>query len=338
MNLSINFDNKKLEPVLITYNRSKELEQTLQKFIASGLTGIKLHVLDNASTDNTALIVMAAQREWPNLIYHCNIYNIGGNANILRALELSNAEYSWIIGDDDAWLFDNLTELIAVIQDGEADIIRLGWLVAQENREKLLKATEIVENEKFFFASTSMISATIIRRSLIVSNLPHAYMAIPDAYPQLVSILRSITKRPMLTYTMSTDLMTHTPSSSPGYYLGDLEWCSSWFRMSRFIDDNKIRQNFVSEAVRYLSRNNPGPIKEFIILVKIVLRFKTYGITQWPYLLSMLGYGLGWRIRTICLIFINAMIPKIMATTIISTYYFITQQKDSGPLFDRSRI
>ena len=114
MNALVNWDNQKLEPVLITYNRSAELQRTLAAFIDAGLTFIKLHVLDNASTDETAAVVASAQARWPNLSYHRNITNIGGNANILRAVEISTSEYSWIIGDDDAWHLEDISELSAV--------------------------------------------------------------------------------------------------------------------------------------------------------------------------------------------------------------------------------
>ena len=129
-----------------------------------------------------------------------------------------------------------------------------------------------------FFASLSMISATIIRRDIIKPNLPHAYMGISDAYPQLVSILRSIKQRPLLTYSVNRDLMTHTPSTTPGYYFGDLEWCSSWFRMSRFLEDRKLRQIFVHEVVSYMGRNRPGKFNEFIGVAKIALYYKALGV------------------------------------------------------------
>ena len=72
------WNNNKLEPVLITYNRAEDLMRTLDAFIAADLTWMTLHVLDNASTDNTKLVVNAAQKKWPNLTYHRNLYNIGG--------------------------------------------------------------------------------------------------------------------------------------------------------------------------------------------------------------------------------------------------------------------
>jgi len=54
----IAWDNQKLEPILIIYNRSADLQRTLAAFLDAGLTGIKLHVLDNVSTDETASVVV----------------------------------------------------------------------------------------------------------------------------------------------------------------------------------------------------------------------------------------------------------------------------------------
>ena len=155
MKNQIVWDNQKLEPVLITYNRSTDLQRTLTAFLDAGLTDINLHVLDNASTDETASIVATAQAQWPNLSYHRNKHNIGGNANILRATEISSSEYSWILGDDDEWHLENIGELCDVLRDGKADVIRLGWLVSPQNRERYLDACNLAGSEKLFFASVS---------------------------------------------------------------------------------------------------------------------------------------------------------------------------------------
>jgi glycosyltransferase involved in cell wall biosynthesis len=332
------WDNQRLEPVLITYNRSADLQRTLAAFVDAGLTFIKMHILDNASTDETAAVVSSAQAQWSNLSYHRNTYNIGGNANILRAVEMSASEYSWIIGDDDAWQLEDISELCSVLHEGKADVIRLGWLVSSSSRGKMLEAVELVEKEKMFFASLSMISATIIRRDIIKRNLPHAYMGISDAYPQLVPILRSIGQRPLQIYTVNQDLMTHTPSTTPGYYFGDLEWYCSWFRMSRFVEARKLRRIFVGEVASYMSRNRPGSLNEFMVLVKAALNYKALGVNQWPYLLSMLAYGAGWRGRVVGLMVIYGILPMRVATWLRKIYFFATGRPDKGLRFDRTRL
>lgn len=334
----ISWDNQKLEPVLITYNRSADLKRTLNTFIEAKLSNIKLHVLDNASTDDTKSVVVAAQSHWPNLSYHCNQYNIGGNANILRAVEISNSEYSWILGDDDAWHLDDIRELSAVLSEAKADIIRLGWLVSPQSGAKYIDALNLVKHDKLFFASISMISATIIRRSLIIEHLPHAYMSVADAYPQLVPILRAITHQPLLVYSVSHNLMTHTPSKTPGYFFGDLEWYSSWFRMSRFIEDLDYRFRFVGEIFAYVTRDFPGAFNEFVWSVKVAFNFKALGVNQWPYLFSMLAYGTGWRVRIIILMLLYLLLPMKVATLARKVFFRLTGRTDNGLCFDKSRI
>lgn len=334
----VNWSNHILEPVLITYNRSKDLQETLNRFIEAGLTNIKLHVLDNSSTDDTKSVVFEAQKIWSNLTYHCNKYNIGGNANILRAVEISSSEYSWIIGDDDAWHLENIEELSTALKNGDADIVRLGWLVSPQSRGSVLDMLNLADSEKMLFASMSMISATIIRRTLITPYLPYAYMGISDAYPQLIPIMRLVTRQPLRVYTVKQNLITHTPNTTPGYYFGDLEWYSSWFRISRFIEESRLRKMFVAEVAIYMCRKKPGSLNEFIWTIKVALNYKALGVNQWPYLLSMLAYGPGWRGRTASLMIIYAVFPMKIARLLRKIYICITGRDDKGLRFDRSRL
>jgi len=332
------WNNNKLEPVLITYNRAEDLLRTLDAFIAADLTWMKLHVLDNASTDNTKLVVNAVQKKWPNLTYHRNLYNIGGNANILRAVEITSSEYSWIIGDDDAWHLNDISDLCAALRDGDADIIRLGWLVSKQSRGLKEYAVDLASKESLLFASISMISATIVRRSIIIPHLPHAYMGACDAYPQLVPLIRAISRIPLIIYTLKHDLMTHTPSNAPGYYFGDLEWASSWFRISRFIESSELRKLFLGEVMIYMSRKHPGKLNEFIRLVKKALNFKSLSVNQWPYLLSMMAYGTGYRLRMFWLMVIYALLPMKIAVLLRRFYMVIKNKNDSKLKCDRSRL
>ena len=224
------WDNKKLEPVLITFNRSTYLEKTLSAFLKGGLQSMRLHILDNASTDNTQEVVRRFQELWPNLQYHRNKYNIGGNANILRAVEIVDSEYHWVIGDDDEWFLENIPELIVALQKGDADIIRLGWQVSAMSRDKLLPAEELISEETMFFGSVSMISATILKRALVEKYLRQAYSNISNFYPQLIPVILGAQNEGLQVYTLKNDLMLHVPNSTAAYFLGDLEWYTLWYK------------------------------------------------------------------------------------------------------------
>lgn len=314
--------NEKLEPVLITYNRANYLERTLNYFYNAGLTSMRLHILDNASTDNTRKIVTEYQKKWPNLQYHKNKYNIGGNANILRAIEIVDSDYSWIIGDDDEWYLDDLSELIEHLKKGEADIIRLGWLVSHQSKGKIYFATDLTESENMFFASVSMISATIVKRYLFKKYLPEAYMNTGDAYPQLVPFIRGYEEIPLKVYSLKKDIMVHTPSPEPGYYVG-LEWFAGWFRTGRFFNNEKHCQKFINEVMYYTIFMNYkkvtflGQIRLFDNILTNALRVKALGFPQAKHLLSMIAYGKGWRIYLFFVMVLYSIMPKWVLTPIM---------------------
>ncbi|MDR3490938.1 MAG: glycosyltransferase [Gammaproteobacteria bacterium] len=311
VNNMIAWNNELLEPVIITFNRAKNLAATLNAFYNAGLSSMRLHVLNNASTDDTALVVKAMQSKWKNLIYHENAFNIGGNANILRSVEFSDSTYHWAIGDDDEWLLkpELLAELMQVMQKGDANVIRLGWLVSSASRAKTLTGLQLAKSENLFFASVSMISATIVKRDIVTHYLPLAYQNIADSYPQLVPMICGTEDTLLNVYTLSQNLMIHTPSTTPGYFSGDLEWYAGWFRTSRFLKNVALKKSFINEVTLYMCRDKPGSIRQFASLVKVLLYYKSFNLSQTSYLFSMFAYGQGWRLRIALLIVVNAIFP-----------------------------
>jgi len=306
----LNWDNKKLEPVIITYNRAESLAATLAAFYNAGLSSMRLHVLDNASTDNTKQIVEEYSDKWPLLIYHKNKYNIGGNANILRAVEFSSSEYSWVIGDDDEWYLENISELISILNNGDSDIIRLGWLVTNNSRGRSITLKELFNEEQTLFASLSMISSTITRRSLIVKYLQYSYTNIANSFPQLVPYIMSLNSENMTVCSVSKDIMKHTPGKAgdQGYFLGDLEFFSHWFYTSRFLN-NKYRKKFNDEILYYATKENKL-LAHFIYFLKIIWYFKVAGLDQSAYIYLMFLTGNGHRLFLGALLILYYLMPK----------------------------
>jgi hypothetical protein len=132
--------------------------------------------------------------------------------------------------------------------------------------------------------------------------------------------------------------MLHTPSTTPGYYFGDLEWYSSWFRMSRFINDKDCRSYYIDEIFAYMTRDCPGAINEFLWLLKVAFNFKALGVNQWPYLFSMLAYGTGWRGRIVILMGLYLLFPMKVATMARKLFFRLTGRADKGLRFDKTRI
>lgn len=323
---------------MITYNRAQKVKQTLSEFQRAGWSSARFHVLDNASTDDTRQVVEDFRRSWPLLVYHRNVHNIGGNANILRSIEVSDSEYHWVIGDDDEWFFDGLDELNAVLTEGKADIIRLGWLASSGSRSKLVEARRLANDDLFYYASMGMISAVIVRRSIASRYLTESYMNIGNAYPQLVAVIRATEESSPLVYTLSKDLMTHTPSREPGYYFGDLEWYVGWFRTSSFIRDPALKRKFLHEILRYMTRNRPGLLQENLWLAKVALNYKALGLCQGRYLLSLLADGKGARIPVLLAAAVYLFTPGFIARPLRKLYRRLRGLPPSELRFDRSRL
>lgn len=310
------WDNQQLEPVLITFNRAESLGGTLEAFWQAGLSSMRLHVLDNASTDHTAQVVQDMQRRWPNLQYHCNRYNIGGNANILRAVEISQSIYHWCIGDDDHWFLEDLHELTRVLSENNADIIRLGWQVSDASRGQLIPCQQLVAQENMFFGSVSMISATIIRRSIMAKYLRHAYSNISNFYPQLIPVIMAFKHESLPVYSMRRDLMVHTPSAEAGYFLGDLEWYTVWYKTGLFFKEAKDQARFNLETIHYIAYISQGKATQlpaWLFLIRLVLNFKSLGISQARYLAEIFWYGKGVKKYFILPALVYAILPSFIA-------------------------
>lgn len=302
-----------LTPILITFNRSEDLARTLGFWAGGAAKDARMIVLDNASTDQTPAVVERFKARMPRLAYARNAFNIGGPGNILRAVEYSDSEYLWILGDDDTWFLDDVSELVEVLEKGEADVIRLGWLVPEAARGHLCPARELAAVEPLFFPSLSQISSLIIRRSVFLKYLRRAYEAVSDFYPHLVPQILALEEGDLQVHSLCRDLVVHTPSAKPGYFLGDLEWFTGWMRTGRAIRSARLRSAYSWSILKYVTRKQTGWLPPRLVIPMNALRHKALGVPQWPYLFSMVGYAVGLRGVVWVALLVHALVPRPLA-------------------------
>ncbi|MES2376111.1 MAG: glycosyltransferase family 2 protein [Bacteroidota bacterium] len=87
-----------------TYNRNKEVVDTILSTLPQLNENCKLLIIDNASSISVSdsLIergVNLKDYNYTKLIQ--NVTNVGAQANLLRCIELCDTEWLWILGDDD---------------------------------------------------------------------------------------------------------------------------------------------------------------------------------------------------------------------------------------------
>ena len=104
----------KLGIVLITYNRKKYLEDTLDSIFAetSPIRDCEITILDNHSTDGTSEMIESYAKKYLNLKHIINKVNIGGNPNVAKAYtEFSTKKYIWLLCDNDKYCWDKFDEI-----------------------------------------------------------------------------------------------------------------------------------------------------------------------------------------------------------------------------------
>src|SRR5574344_421664 len=84
-----------------TYNRSVAVDwvlKILKNYLDRGLN-FDVLVCDNASTDDTKLIVEKWLQSMPSLTYYCQKGNRGSDYNFLTCYKLFKTKYCWLLGD-----------------------------------------------------------------------------------------------------------------------------------------------------------------------------------------------------------------------------------------------
>ena len=172
--------NDILEIILITYNRKKYLENTLKQIFTSNspLSGLDITILDNKSTDGTSELIYEYSKYHSNIKHVINNRNIGGNANIAKAFEISSKKYVWVLCDDDNYDFKFFDEVIEGIKNN-ADVI----LTSRYDIEKKENLGTILRQLTFLPSAiykTENITNDVMQNIVFnISNMfPHLILAI----------------------------------------------------------------------------------------------------------------------------------------------------------------
>ena len=112
-----------------TFNRAEHLDVLLDSLFAqinAFKDDIRLVVIDNHSTDDTALRCEAWKQKGMPFEYICNAENIGMARNIIKCFDIAETEYSWTIGDDDVLRDGTVAHVMGILKRDRPDLLRFG--------------------------------------------------------------------------------------------------------------------------------------------------------------------------------------------------------------------
>ena len=105
--------------VVPTYNRGVRLKQTIESVLNQQFEDFELIVVDDGSTDDTAVVV--DEFDDPRVRYLAHQSNKGGSAARNTGIEASEGEYIAFLDDDDEWHPDKLGHQIAHLKERSDD-------------------------------------------------------------------------------------------------------------------------------------------------------------------------------------------------------------------------
>lgn len=180
-----------LEIAIPTFNRAEKLTQRLKELLPQLAADTRVVIYDNGSTDETAnsiapyLSNRVAQVRWPK--------NRGMCRNFMRVFEEMNAEWVWMLSDDDPVRPDAVARIVE-----QARLKQNGVLVFKAQGNSVSREGSYADLDGFLreqhVMNLSYISGMVFHRGAVEDGLsvlaPAAYTLIPHALLALAALAK----------------------------------------------------------------------------------------------------------------------------------------------------
>lgn len=236
-----------LEIFLITYNRAESLDSTLRKLKDSPFTSCRFTVLDNCSTDNTPRVAERYRECFDNYRIVRHHINIGGDANYLRAVELSRSRFTWIICDDDSYDFAAAAEVFTVLEKNSSDLVIVGPVHPSMMTRGVTGLMGELVNAGFLPHFTiSFFPAAIFRTDLFdYDSLVKGFRLSANRYPNFAFINKMVEKN-VRVFIPSREIVIRNDVNDS--VLSPLSWYNGWITCCLTINDRNLRIRTMKQA------------------------------------------------------------------------------------------
>jgi glycosyltransferase involved in cell wall biosynthesis len=183
----------KLSISIPTYNRKDQLIDTLECLVDQcRIHNVSIQINDNASSYPIKEVVNEHFQKYNDLIFISqNSANIGGDANFCRCFEIAEAEWFWLLGDDDHPAPDAVEKILDEINEAPVDC---GYICFSTNKKEFQHKHVLAANDDFWyfvwkydsFTNMSFISSGVYRNSKAKKYLIQAYKAVYTCFSHLV--------------------------------------------------------------------------------------------------------------------------------------------------------
>ncbi len=259
----------KLDIVLITYNRKNCLQKTFEQIFAknSPIKDFKITILNNASTDGTSELIEEYCKIFPNIKHIINKVNIGGCANIAKALiEIPQKKYVWVLCDNDDFDYSVWEEIE----------------IAAENDYDIIYTRNCPNTPAEMFYTATLVPACIYKTSLITPTVAeNIYDGISTLFPHLAIISNTLNNKGVV-YIPSKDIVISgiNPEHNSTFTRGvdkewlpesrrKITWAVGYFSALEFITDKKMQAQII-DGTRHYHKSLFDLFKTFMVKNKIL--------------------------------------------------------------------
>lgn len=223
-----------LEILIITYNRAADLEQTLAAVHASPFAEFRVSVLDNASTDETPEVCARWAERFEHFRHVRHRVNVGGGPNFLRAVELSEASYTWVLADDDDLDFTDAPQVIEAVRARDVDVVALGAPAMEDWRGGRTTVGTLWDEGAQVFSAFTFLPSVIFRSDLFTPDLvAEGYLHIDIFFPNF-PFVRSLLERDASVLVTEPRIVSRRGISVPGSHM---YFFVRWVRNCRRLPD-----------------------------------------------------------------------------------------------------
>jgi len=247
--------------VIPTFNRRKRLQNAVESVLKETRVPIKVHIFDNASTDDTEDYARAAAALDPRISYVRNDYNCGASENYTRGLASVKTKYYILLADDD-WLLPNFIFDAFHILEQHRDAGAAIFVTEQRNENGEIECTYPIALDKIRFGLLTPREhlrdwmtyghygwSSILWRSETLKHIgaPYFFVGMPSDVDFQVQIFCEfsvyIVNRPGAVY------LQHEGQASRGF---DISTLPCWALLFKRLD-RKVRNLRIFELHEYLT-------------------------------------------------------------------------------------
>jgi glycosyltransferase involved in cell wall biosynthesis len=115
----------------------------LSAFLSAEDRPIKIFIADDSVSDVNAEVIADLISLHKSIVVHCNVENLGIDANIQHAVDMCDCNYAWLIGEDDEFLPGAIARMYDFLKDRKAPFIFSAYQYVCEDHLDVLGVVRI---------------------------------------------------------------------------------------------------------------------------------------------------------------------------------------------------